>query len=162
MWYNIFKMVDLLYRVVIATWNKVYNFLGRKKQNLCLKRLRLEMLETVILFLISDSAFLTIMIFLENEISFQLLLFDFFIVKVLSRHCLLFYLMNLFVYLITFTKKIWIRAKKKWPQWTPCRLQILHILFVRIGKKPALSQQDSVYCLWDVKLKLLDNSKHLI
>ena len=35
-------------------------------------------------------------------------------------------------------------------------------LFVPIGKKPASSQQDSVYCLWDVKMKLLDNSNHII
>ena len=51
------------------------------------------------------------------------------------------------VYLITFTKKNRFNKSKgtnyhnKHP--VDCRVQILHIFFVPIGKKPAPSQQDS-------------------
>ena len=54
------------------------------------------------------------------------------------------------MYLITFTKKTFNKSKgKNYHNEHPvdCRVQIFHIFFVPIGKKPAPSQQDSVYRL---------------
>ena len=54
------------------------------------------------------------------------------------------------VYLITSTKKKFIKSKgKNDHNEHPVDYKSFISYFGSIGKKPAPSQQDSVYCLWD-------------